>query len=275
MKRNRSTWDNVSIELSDRVDFSSNAAIYDRRHQALLPREVVGALASAAELQTTSRVLDVGAGTGRVALALVDYGCTVVALEPSMNMLNELQRKRGGRALGIVCGEGGHLPFLPGLFDAIVFARVLYLIADWQSVLREASALLRPGGYFLHEWSNGDAAESWVQAREKLRTLFQEAGVNAPFHPGARTEADVDSYLEHLGMMRTAAVPAGPGPTRTLRSFINQITSGEVSYIWNVPERVRRQCLPEFTQWCDRVFDLDESLAIPRELQWTILRKIT
>lgn len=47
-----------------------------------------------------------------------------------MNMLNELQRKRAGRAIGIVCGEGGHLPFLPGLFDAIVFARVLYLIAD-------------------------------------------------------------------------------------------------------------------------------------------------
>lgn len=57
LKRNRSTWDNVSIELSDRVDLSPNGAIYDRRRQALLPREVVGALASAAELQTTSRVL--------------------------------------------------------------------------------------------------------------------------------------------------------------------------------------------------------------------------
>lgn len=86
--------------MSDRVDFSSNAAISDRRHQALLPRGVVNALASAAELKTGSRVLDVGAGTGRVALALADdYGCSVVALEPSLSMLDELQRKRGDRGL--------------------------------------------------------------------------------------------------------------------------------------------------------------------------------
>ena len=126
---------------------------------------------------------------------------------------------------------------------------MLYLIADWQSVLREASTTLRPGGFLLHQWSNGAVGEPWVQAREKLRTLFEEAGVNKPFHPGARTEGDVDSYLDHLELIRTAAVPAGPGPAGTLRNFISQVASGEVSYIWNVPEEVRRRCLPQFTQW--------------------------
>jgi SAM-dependent methyltransferase len=62
-------------------------------------------------------------------------------------------------------------------------------MADWQSVLREALDVLKPGGCLFHEWGNGEADEEWVQIREKARRLFEGAGVKNPFDPGARSEA--------------------------------------------------------------------------------------
>lgn len=259
--------------MTERVDFSSNATIYDRRHGAILAPEVARALAALAALESGSRVLDIGAGTGRVATAFASFGCRVVALEPAVKMLGELQRKAAGQPVRVVAAEGARLPFPRSFFDAVVLARVLYVMADWQAVLREAHDALKPGGYILHEWGNGDARETWVHVRERLRTLFQEAGVEHPFHPGARTEADVDAHLEHLGVIRSAVLPGGPGPSLTLRQFVERIVSGEFSYVWNVPSAVRERCLMQLTQWCDHTFDLEQSFPMPRELQWTIFRK--
>ncbi|MBY0495698.1 MAG: methyltransferase domain-containing protein [Cyanobacteria bacterium] len=259
--------------MTERVDFSSNATIYDRRHGAILAPEVARALAALAALESGSRVLDIGAGTGRVATAFASFGCRVVALEPAVKMLGELQRKVAGQPVRVVAGEGARLPFPRSFFDAVVLARVLYVMADWQAVLREAHDALKPGGYILHEWGNGDARETWVHVRERLRTLFQEAGVEHPFHPGARTEADVDAHLEHLGVIRSAVLPGGPGPSLTLRQFVERIVSGEFSYVWNVPSAVRERCLMQLSQWCDHTFDPEQSFPMPRELQWTIFRK--
>ena len=259
--------------MTERVDFSSNASIYDRRHGAVLAPEVARALATLAALQGGSRVLDIGAGTGRVTTAFASVGCRVVALEPAVKMVGELQRKVVGQPVRVVAGEGEHLPFRRSVFDAVVLARVLYLMADWQAVLRDAHDALKPGGYILHEWGNGDASEAWVHVRERLRTLFQEAGVEQPFHPGARIEADVDTQLERLGMIHSAVLPCGPGPSLTLRQFVDRIVSGEFSYVWNVPSAVRQRCLTQLTQWCEHTFDLEQSFPMPRELRWTIFRK--
>jgi ubiquinone/menaquinone biosynthesis C-methylase UbiE len=260
--------------VTERVDFSSNAPIYDRRHGAILAPEVARALAALAALESGSRVLDIGAGTGRVATAFASVGCHVVALEPAVMMLSELRRKAVGQAVLVVAGEGARLPFPRGFFDAVVVARVLYVMSDWQAVLREAHDALKPGGYILHEWGNGDAQEAWVQVRERLRTLFQEAGVEHPFHPGARTEAEVDAYLEHLDVMRSAVLPGGSGPSLTLRQFIDRIISGEFSYVWDVPSPVRERCLTQLIQWCDDTFDLEQSFPMPSDLQWTLFRKV-
>ena len=52
--------------MSERVDFSANAPVYDRRHGAALAPEVARSLALEAALTRGARVLDVGAGPGRV-----------------------------------------------------------------------------------------------------------------------------------------------------------------------------------------------------------------
>jgi ubiquinone/menaquinone biosynthesis C-methylase UbiE len=159
-----------------RVDFSKNASIYDQRHGAALAPEIARDLAFQGNLAPGECVLDVGAGTGRVAMAFAALGYGIVALDAALPMLDELCRKARDREILAVVGEGARLPFLAGHFDAVILARVLYVMADWQTVLRQASEVLKPGGCLFHEWGNGEAGEAWVQIREKARMLFEDAG---------------------------------------------------------------------------------------------------
>jgi SAM-dependent methyltransferase len=259
--------------VDQRVDFSANASVYDRRHGAVLPLDVARELAESGLLEPGARILDVGAGTGRVAIAFAGLGYQVAALDPAVPMLNELRAKARGCPVQLLAGEGARLPFARGRFDAVIAARILYLMPDWKAVLREVYDVLKPGGCLFHEWGNGQAGEAWVRIREKLRALFQDAGVETPFHPGARSEAEVDAVLLRLGFVRSKRLPIGPGPDMTLLDFVGRVTAGEFSYVWNIPAHVRESCIPLLNKWCERTFDLQQSFPMPGELEWTTYRK--
>ena len=260
--------------MNQRVDFSANAGVYDRRHGAVVPDDAVQLVWSAARLQSGARVLDVGAGTGRVAIPLARLGCLVTAIEPSRAMLEQLKAKAGRERVGTAVAEGAHLPFPAERFDAVVIARLLYLTADWRAILHNAHRTLAAGGCLLHEWGNGEDGEEWVRIRDEARRLFEHAGLPSAFHPGVRSEAEVDEALVHLGMTREADVDIGAGPELTLREFLRRLVDGELSYIWSVPEDVRTRCLPQLTRWAQETFELDRSIAMPRRLRWTVYRKV-
>jgi SAM-dependent methyltransferase len=258
--------------MAERVDFSANAPRYDRRHGAVLANREVDALITACGLDSSSRVLDVGAGTGRVATALASRGCKVVALEPSAAMLTKLREKPFGDAVNAVSGEGGRLPFARRRFDAVVIARLLYLTPDWTSVLHQACDVLRPGGHLLHEWSNGSPDESWVRIRVHLRTLLSDAGATSGFHPGVRTETEVDEFLATIGFDRANRISFGPGPALTLSEFLNRIESREVSYLWDAPAEVQARVVPVLRAWAAATFELNQPVPMPREICWAIYR---
>ena len=81
--------------MSERVDFSANASIYDRRHGTSVSDDGLHSLWLAAGLHEGARVLDIGAGTGRVAIPLAVRGCRVAAVEPASGMLAQLRAKDG------------------------------------------------------------------------------------------------------------------------------------------------------------------------------------
>jgi SAM-dependent methyltransferase len=256
--------------VSQRVDFSGNSKIYDRRHGTAVSEQLAKMMAD--QLPRGARVIEIGAGTGRVSIPLANRGLHVVAVDSAISMLQTMQRK-SGQALS-VAAEGTRLPIRRNSADAIVVARLLYLVTDWQALLREAAEVLCQGGILFHEWGNGDSSEAWVAIREKARSLFEEAGIAAPFHPGARSEVEVDSALRDLGFLRRKEIEAGAGPTMTLADFLTKIESGEFSYVWNVPEDVQGSCIPQLRRWCEITFDLHQPAPMPARLQWVVYEKV-
>jgi SAM-dependent methyltransferase len=185
-------------------------------------------------------------------------------------MLDELAKKSPSLKIPRVIGVGMQLPFASASFDAVVIARLLYLVPEWQDLLREVRRVLVPGGRVLHEWSNGDSDEEWVQIREKIRAMFEHEGVASPFHPGVRTEDEVEAFLAGLGMTRISTERFGGGHLMTVADFLRRLVDGECSYTWAVPKEIAARCLPELQTWAAARFDLTREVPMPREIVWRV-----
>lgn len=95
------------------------------------------------------RLLDVGSGTGVIALLaqdIVGAGGEVIAVDPSPGMLQVAQRAgvRNTR-----CGRAESLPFEDASFDLLVMGYALRHVADLQATFAEYRRVLRPGGKVL------------------------------------------------------------------------------------------------------------------------------
>jgi SAM-dependent methyltransferase len=214
---------------TERVDFSGNAPVYDRRHGALTPEWIVSQLLEVAGLPLGSRILDVGAGTGRAAIPFARKGYTVVAVDPAQAMLASLRQKADNARVRAVVGDGTHLPFATRSFDAAVIARLLYLVPDWRRLLLETLRVLRPGSPLFHEWGNGSEGDDWVQIREEARAIAQ--------------------------------IPCEPDAPVTMREFLGRIESGECSYTWKLPASLHARCVAALLEWAQARFDLDHPIA--------------
>jgi ubiquinone/menaquinone biosynthesis C-methylase UbiE len=96
-------------------------------------------------------VLDVGCGTGNVAVGLaplVDPGGRVIGVDASEAMVGEARRRTEGRGLSVEfqVGDAKNLPFEDGTFDACRSERVLIHVPDAGRALAEMARVTRAGG---------------------------------------------------------------------------------------------------------------------------------
>src|SRR4051794_4641976 len=130
------------------VSFDRAAAFYDSTRvlapetAAAQTRLLVEALSG-----TAGPVLEVGIGTGRVALPLVAAGVPVVGVDLSPAMLARLRAK--DPSVPVVVGDATRLPVADRSVGGAVLAHVLHLVADWRVVIAEVERVLRPGGVLL------------------------------------------------------------------------------------------------------------------------------
>ena len=143
--------DAISAELRRLLTWESYAASYDRV-LPLLPfyREVVGRHLQSLSAPDIKTVLDLGAGTGNVSVALVEAGREVTALDLSRAMLEKLRSKipAGSRSRLVIQEQNAeHLPqWRDGTFDGVTVLLACYAMASPARAFREAVRLLRPGG---------------------------------------------------------------------------------------------------------------------------------
>ena len=235
--------------------FSTNASRYDASRPPFLADAARDAMICAARLPSHARVLDIAAGTGRVAIPFASAGYRVVAVDLAAEMLHVLRRKASTARVSAIIAMGAALPFADARFEAVVVARLLYLTPEWRNILRDAVRVLAAGGCLLHEWANGTPDEPSVQIKEHLRGLLEDAGVANPFHNGVRRESDIAYYLSQIGCTFVDDVTVPLDGDMTVGEFIDRIAKGEFSYTWKAPPVIRSQCLDELRQWTSARFD--------------------
>src|SRR5918992_1561479 len=123
------------------------ADFYDRFYEGVFDTE--GAVERLAELADGGRALELGIGTGRVALPLAARGVVVEGVDSSAAMVAQLRDKPGGRAIPVAISDF-RVPEVGGRFDLvyIVFNTFFALTtqADQLACFEAAGGPLSPGG---------------------------------------------------------------------------------------------------------------------------------
>ena len=90
----------------DSASFDPVAASYDRDSAAMFADSVLGpAVDMLAELAGSGRALELGIGTGRVALPLAARGVPVSGIDLSEAMVAKMREKPGGKDIPVVIGD--------------------------------------------------------------------------------------------------------------------------------------------------------------------------
>ena len=94
------------------------------------------------------RVLDVGTGTGLMALLAAELGHDVTGLDMSEAMLAEAQQKSRRLHLDVRwdVGDAEDPPYAPGTFDVLVSRHLVWTLLHPAETLETWSTLVRPGG---------------------------------------------------------------------------------------------------------------------------------
>lgn len=109
-------------------------------------------LATAAEL-TAHRVLDVGCGTGSLAVLLAGSGYTVVGVDPAEESLRIARSKDRAGKVRWLQGDAAALPALDADLAMMIgnVAQVFLTDNDWSRALQGIHTALRPGGHLVFE----------------------------------------------------------------------------------------------------------------------------
>lgn len=99
-------------------------------------------------------ILDLGCGTGLLAIALSDLGYRVVACDVSQPMLDRLTQARGTRPIEVRLGDGFAIPGHTGEFDLVVSRMFLPHFPNWRSILGEKARVTRPNGIIFFDFGN-------------------------------------------------------------------------------------------------------------------------
>lgn len=132
------------------------------------------------------RILDLAAGTGTSSVPIAAAGAFVVPTDFSLGMLR-VGRRRQPR-LAFVAGDGLHLPFRDGAFDAATISFGLRNLHDRAAGLAELRRVVRPGGRLVVcEFSH----PTWAP----LRTVYTEYLMKALPAVATKVASNPEAYV--------------------------------------------------------------------------------
>jgi ubiquinone/menaquinone biosynthesis C-methylase UbiE len=143
------------------VNFNRAADYYDatRGFPLGVDKDIASFMQQEASLTTEMNILEVGIGTGRIALPLAPHVAFTTGVDISGDMLRVLELKRQDEVLSPVEADGLNLPYASNAFDFAVVVHVLHLVSHPTRVLEEIKRTLKPEGCLLHCFTNHDAKD--------------------------------------------------------------------------------------------------------------------
>ena len=253
-------------ERSGSIAFDRAAEYYDRTRELSAPAMDAPMRMLRRELEGRGRVLEIGIGTGRIALPLAAAGVPLAGVDLSVPMVRRLVAKAGGRPpFPLAIADATALPFRAGVFGGAYVAHVLHLIQAWRDAVREMVRVVRAGGVVLADTGGEPGPQGKVHAR-----FAREAGVMRRQIGLASSEVGRwDELMAGLGARRRLLPQVVDERQITLEEFVRSIERGEYSWTWPVPEESLRKAAAATREWATTQFGpLDRTSQSRGVLRW-------
>lgn len=136
-----------------RSDYSEIAEYYDRvRMESPDTRGWLDSLMNGLKdvLSGGGRILDVGCGTGRFAIPVLEAGvASVTAIDYHREMIEKAREKPDSEGVAWLAADGERLPFVDASFDAVFLVMSMHHFKNKTAALDEIYRVLAPGGVCL------------------------------------------------------------------------------------------------------------------------------
>lgn len=253
------------------ISFDPVAHAYDstRGYPDGVEKSIAQALEQAVETTQQTAFIEVGVGTGRIALPLASLGHNYTGVDISEKMLTQLQDKLSARgweeyiqpwgsradehsapvcevrrfshidptaSLRLVISDITNLPFLDASFDVAIAVHIFHLVDGWQTAVREALRVLRPGGVLLHCWDEHDDTALDLVTRTWLR-IVEELG-SSSYRVGSESPRMVSTWLREQGFQVEELSLARWESISTPRHALERIASRLWSRTWLVTDEI-------------------------------------
>lgn len=229
-----------------------------------------------AELPRDGRCLEIGIGTGRIALPLVQNGVHVVGVDISREMLGRLVANAAGSPPPIVQADATRLPFRDATFAAAIAVHVMHLIPPWRQAVAELVRVLRPDGIMVVTGRYGAMRKAgapddrWDQ--RLLRRFFQEAG-DPPWPPGLDGLQQLDDHMRPLGAEVTELPGLQIDVPSTINEVLDHLQAGYSSACWSLDEETRLHAATRAREWArGELGDPDEARTAREGVLWHVYR---
>lgn len=241
--------------MSDSITFDRAVEYYDatRGFSAEQERQIIEAMAAALG-RLDGPVLELGIGTGRIAIPLQQRGYEYFGIDLSLPMMLKLHENAALRSkynFPLVQGDITRLPYQSATFAAIVAVHVFHLVPRWGEAIAEARRILQPGGIILHAGhrnSQQGGADNPINA--KWRELLQAEGYISQRKSSADLAPSVEDELKRLGAKQVTTSVAATWPIiASAHETYDRIASRQWSGSWAIPDDIFARAIAKLHDW--------------------------
>ena len=216
-------------------------------------------------------MLEIGVGTGQVAIPLHEAGISMIGLDLSRAMMAVLVDKAGGRpTFPLVNGDATALPFGDGVLEAALFRWVLHLIPNWRDAIAELVRVIRPGGVVLATLGGaGSGPKAAIRER-----FAQIAGIDR--RPTGIDWSDFDGLDEAFrrhGAVVGELEPFEDRDEESVEEYLQLLADDRYSWTWSATEESRRRAAVEVRSWAETEFGpLGDLPSVTYSVRWRTYR---
>ena len=220
--------------MTSSVNFDRAIEYYDqtRGFPPGVDQHIPQLFTAAGNLTPRSRVLEIGVGTGRIAVPVAPHIGQYFGIDISTGMMGKLRAKLTAERVNLIQGDATYLPFASKTFDAVIAVHIFPLIPTWRAALKEVARVLKPGAMLLHGW-NGRTRDNI------LNDVWESETQTSHEAPGAVGITEQGTFLYEEGWRERGAQQTYEfSVSHSANSFLSMIEGRKWSRCWRMPDDV-------------------------------------